>query len=182
MRVATMSNKPPRKSFDESCQILRDLGFIKPDEQPVIPPCQPKYEDEEPLGVSFFRWIIEDMILADLTLPRTYFGKSEFINCAFRNCDLNDSNLIWNDFKQIDFSHSNLSNSDMRGSVFDSCSFVKADLTSADLRQSSFNGCKFTGARMKGAKVEDYWQDQLPWTKQQMSDIDWQDDPGPDLE
>jgi uncharacterized protein YjbI with pentapeptide repeats len=60
---------------------------------------------------------------SDLTLPRTFFGRSELDGTAFRNTDLTESNLCWNDFNGV----------------------------GADLRRSSFTGCIFEGALLKGA-------------------------------
>jgi uncharacterized protein YjbI with pentapeptide repeats len=113
----------------------------------------PCYDDEE-LGFSYFRYGLEDADNSNLTLPRTYFGRSQLSRVNFVNTDLSESRMCWNDFDECDFSGSDLSRCDMRASIFKNCKFVGTVLRGADLRRSSFEGCDFTGANLAGAVAE----------------------------
>jgi Pentapeptide repeats (8 copies) len=99
-----------RKSYKESCLLLQKIGQLEPDQFPEMPDHRPRYEDPEPLGVSFFRTVIEDEKLANLTLPRTFFSRSEIRNVSFANTDFSESTLCWNDFIDVDFSKAILRN------------------------------------------------------------------------
>jgi hypothetical protein len=81
-----------RLSYELSCDRLRELRLLARDDQAPMPNRLPRYDDEEPLGVNVFRTrLAGDLDLSDLSLPRTYFGRSE-INCvSFRNSDLHES-------------------------------------------------------------------------------------------
>jgi hypothetical protein len=121
---------------------------------PPLPDHLPRPDDEEPLGVSFFRTFVgEGDDLSGLFLPHTFFGRSEINDAAFRNTDFTESNLCWNDFVDVDFTDAVLAGSDMRASLFQRVRFVRTDLRRADLRRSTFEGCAFEGALMEGAIV-----------------------------
>ena len=65
---------------------MLDEGTIPP-----IPPATPQYDDETP-GVSIFRMLLgTELDLANLTLPRTFFGRSELNGTVLRNTDLTES-------------------------------------------------------------------------------------------
>jgi uncharacterized protein YjbI with pentapeptide repeats len=140
----------------------------------------PQYDDEEPLGVNFFRMMLEGDDLSSLSLPRTFFGRSELTNLSFHNTDLSESNLCWNDFIGANFSSALLVRCDIRASAFSDSSFSSADLSGADLRQSSFDGCDFTGARMSGAVLTVAQGAELALSDEQRSEISWADDDGPE--
>jgi uncharacterized protein YjbI with pentapeptide repeats len=148
----------------------------------VIPPLQdhlPRPDDEEPLGVSFFRTFVgEGDDLSSLFLPHTFFGRSEINDAAFRNTDFTESNLCWNDFIDVDFSDAVLAGSDMRASLFRRVKFVRTDLRRVDLRRSTFEGCAFDGALMNGAIVARNQKAMLGLSKSQMEDIAWSADEG----
>jgi pentapeptide repeat protein len=169
-----------RRSLEET---WRHLGDIMPRDgqgQPLIPPAMPSYDDEV-LGFSFFRHIVEDDDLSNLTLPRTYFGRSGLERVSFRNTDLSESRMCWNDFKNCDFSWADLSRCDMRASLFENCKFVGAILRGADLRRSSFSGCDFGQADLTEAMADEeetieYLYDKL--TEGQQASMVWHDEPG----
>lgn len=117
---------------------------------PPIPDHRPRHDDEEPLGVNFFRTLVEGD-LSGLTLPRTFFGHCEIRRASFVNTDLNESTLCWNDVVDADFGKADLSRSDLRASQFENVSFRSSNLQSADLRLSAFTNCRFDGANMRGA-------------------------------
>ena len=122
-------------------------GARIPDHQPQI--------DQDPLGVTFFRTFVgvgEDD-LENLTLPRTFFGRSEIGPVSFKNTDLAESNLCWNDFNEVNFTDADLSGCDIRASFFSEIHFVRTNLRNADLRHSYFEACDFTDADMRGAKL-----------------------------
>ena len=118
-----------------------------------------------------------------LTMPRTFFGRSEFIRVRFINTDLSESRICWNDFEDCDFSQADLSGCDLRSSSFTRCSFAGAILRGADLRWSSFEQCDFTGADLSGAVAADVAapgrvRDLL--SQEQQAVMAWSPDPGPE--
>jgi hypothetical protein len=169
-----------RRSLEETWRHLGDTMPRDAEGRPFVPPAMPNHDDEV-LGFSFFRHIVEDGDLSNLTLPRTYFGRSGLERVSFRNTDLSESRMCWNDFKDCDFSEADLTDCDMRASSFESCKFVGAILRGADLRRSSFNGCDFTGADLTGAVADEdetieYLYDKL--TEDQQATMAWHDEPG----
>ena len=95
-----MSSGPvTRRSYEESCRLLQRLGYPDAGTDAVIPPMpehRPQCGDDAPLGVSFFRTFVgqdieqgdEDVSHSDLenlTLPRTFFGKSYIQQVSFKN-------------------------------------------------------------------------------------------------
>jgi BTB/POZ domain-containing protein KCTD9 len=103
---------PVRLNYDLSCARLRELGLLAHDNHPPMPERLPQYDDSEPLGFSIFRTLLDDALdLSDLTLPRTFFGRSQIDRVSFRNSDLHESNLCWNDFNGTDFSGADLGSS-----------------------------------------------------------------------
>ena len=144
----------PRLSYEESCRFLRQagcLGDVPDDALPPLPERMPRHDDVEPLGVSFFRTLLADVKLENLTLPRTFFGRSEVRDVSFRNTDLAESNLCWNDFVRVDFRDARLALADLRTSVFTDVDFAGADLRRCDFRGSTIKRCDFTGASLEGA-------------------------------
>src|ERR1051325_9855066 len=116
-----------RLDYETSCRRLYELGLADSDVAPPIPDHRPRFDDEEPLGASFFRTRVEGD-LSGLSLPRTYFGRSEVTAASFQNTDLNESTLCWNDFIDVDFSRASLGNSDLRASLFERVSFAHSEL------------------------------------------------------
>ena len=175
--TATMST--PRASYEKSCRFLQQHGYLDPGELPPLPVRPPRHDDPEPLGLSFFRTRVTDEVpLSNLTLPRTFFGRSEINKASFRNTDLTESNLCWNDFLGVDFSGAVLAKADMRSSVFTDVNFTAADLRGADLRRSSFKRCNFDGAMLDGAVLTNEQAKMLSMTPVQRQAIDWRHDPG----
>jgi BTB/POZ domain-containing protein KCTD9 len=114
-----------RFSYELSCARLRELGLLLADGHPHEPERLPRHGDVAPPGVSIFRTRLDDGVdLSNLTLPRTFFGRSEINQVLFRNCDLHESNLCWNDFNGTDFTGADLAGSDMRSSLFQQVLFV----------------------------------------------------------
>lgn len=126
-----------------------------PDGRPIVPDRMPSIGDEGPLGFSYFRYQLEDADNSNLTLPRTFFGRSWLVRVRFTGTDLSESRMCWNDFEECDFSGADLSSCDMRASDFRRCKFVRAILRGADLRRSTFEDCDFTGADLTGAVAEE---------------------------
>ncbi|MBI1248264.1 pentapeptide repeat-containing protein [bacterium] len=143
-----------------------------------MPDHLPQYDDEEPLGVSFFRTFANEDVLENLTIPRTFFGRSEMRAISFLNSDLSESNLCWNDFIEVNFECADLGKCDMRASLFEDVRFVRANLCGADLRQSTFDSCDFTEAAMKGAKLTRKQAEDIRFSDEQRGMIDWQDSEG----
>ncbi len=161
------SGRATRLSYEESCKLLQRLGYLHSGADGVIPPIpdhRPQCDDEEPLGVSFFRTFVGQDIeqgdtdvshrdLENLTLPRTFFGRSYIQHVSFKNTDLSESTLCWNDFIEVNFTDADLSGADLRASVFRRAAFVRTNLRNADLRRSSFEACDFRDADMREAKL-----------------------------
>jgi|tagenome__1003787_1003787.scaffolds.fasta_scaffold19620795_2 uncharacterized protein YjbI with pentapeptide repeats len=168
-----------RLNYEESCRFLQQHGYLEAGELPPIPAHLPQYDDPEPLGVSFFRTLISDEVpLNNLTLARTFFGRSELDKACFRNTDLTESNLCWNDFLSVDFTWAILAKADMRSSQFVDVTFVAADLREADMRRSSFERCTFSGAMLDRARLTKDQGRGLSLTRDQREAIDWQKLPG----
>ena len=166
----------PRIDYTASCRRLHEMGWPDCEPPPPIPLRKPQEEDEE-LGISFFRTLVKgDM--SGLTLPRTYFGRSEISAATFRNTDLRESVLCWNDFADVDFAQADLRDSDLRASQFDRVSFVGANLSAADLRMSDFRRCRFDRASMVGATLTRVQGKTLSLSSTQIAEVNWVDDDG----
>ena len=168
-----------RLTYEESCRRLQpvvlDEGMVPP-----IPRQTPRYDDESP-GVSIFRMLLTDEVdLSNLTLPRTFFGRSELKGTVLRNTDLAESNLCWNDFKDVDFSHAVLTGADLRASNFEAVNFTAANLERADMRRSQFKNCRFDDAVLKGAVLTHAQGKKLSLSKAQRASITWTNDDGPE--
>lgn len=139
-------------SYEDSCRLLQKLDVLPKGDIPRLPASMPAFDDHIH-GVSFFRTRVEKESLDNLTIPKTYFARSEIRGTSFKNTDLSESRLCWNDFIEVDFTGAKLSGSDLRASVYENVKFAKADLQKADLRHATFTNCDFTGAIMRGAKL-----------------------------
>jgi hypothetical protein len=85
----------PRLSYEESCRRLQK-DYLGEGAVPPLPDHLPRPDDEEPLGVSFFRTFVgERDDLSNLFLPHTFFGRSEINDAVFRNTDFTESNFCW---------------------------------------------------------------------------------------
>jgi BTB/POZ domain-containing protein KCTD9 len=167
-----------RRSYKESCELLQQLGFLEKGTIPPIPDHQPQYDDEEPLGVNFFRTYVGESDLENLTLPRTYFARSQVGPVSFKNTNLSESALCWNDFNEVNFTDADLSGSDLRASNFTATAFVRANLRNADLRHSAFEECDFAEADLLGAKLTYEQAEKTLLSAKQLEAIDWQDSSG----
>lgn len=169
----------PRLSFPASWARLQQLGLVE-GATPAGPPERLPRFDDEPSGVNFFREVVEGHDLSNLTLSRTFVGRSEIRSVSFRNVDLNESNLCWNDVIDVDFSAATLTGCDMRSSEFEGVNFGNADLRRADLRHSGFTDCNFGGADLTGAIVSVAQAKSLGLSKQQTAALDARADDGPE--
>ena len=166
--------------YEDSCRRLQP-DYIDPGTIPPMPRRLPRHDDPEPLGVSFFRTFVgEGEDLSNLTLPRTFFGRSEINDAAFRNTDLTESNLCWNDFIDVDLTGAVLARSDLRASQFLRVRFDGADLRGADMRRSSFINCRFETARLDGAVLTRKQGQRMSLSEEQRAVIAWTNDDGPE--
>jgi len=168
-----------RFSYLDSCRQLQALSLLR-GEPPRMPDRMPRYDGGEPWGVSFFRTIVTDKVLSNLTLPRTYFGRSEISRVSFQNTDFTESNLCWNDFADVDFSATTLVRCDLRSSLFDRVKFIGADLRGADMRHSWFNACIFDDATMDGAILTQAQASRMAISEAQNAAMDWRNEDGPE--
>jgi uncharacterized protein YjbI with pentapeptide repeats len=156
---------------------------------PPLPNHRPQCDDEGPLGVTFFRTFVGQDLehgdphvghgnLENLTLPRTFFGRSYIQHVSFKNTDLSESTLCWNDFFEVNFTDADLSGCDLRASNFSESTFVRANLQNADFRHSNFEACDFTDADVRGAKLTREQGEQIILSEQQQKVIDWQESDG----
>jgi uncharacterized protein YjbI with pentapeptide repeats len=166
-----------RLSYDDSCRALQSQQIIDEGEIPPMPERPPRHDDEV-LGVSFFRTKLADAKLEHLTLPRTFFGRSEIRATSFLDTDLSESTANWNDFIDVDFSSADLSHFDFRASVLQSLRFIGSRLVGADFRRCTFTGCDFTNADLTGAKFTKQAAASLRLSSEQQRVIDWQADDG----
>lgn len=185
------SERVARLSYEESCWLLQRIGYPDVGAEGVIPPMpdhRPQF-DQDPLGVTFFRTFVGQDIeqgdddvrhrnLENLTLPRTFFGRSYIQHVSFMNTDLSDSTLCWNDFTEVNFTDADLSGCDLRASLFSETNFVRTNLRNADLRRSGFEACDFTDADMAGAKLTHEQGEELHLSFDQRKVIDWQESDG----
>jgi hypothetical protein len=176
--VITMA--PTRLSYEESCRRLCGDPRCS---IPPMPDHRPGFDDPQPLGMNFYRTLIDETLnFTSLTLPRTFFGRSEIRKTSFQNADLRESSLRWNDFLDVDFTGAELTGSDMRSSNFERVKFAGTDLNSADMRRSWFRKCAFDGALMRGTILTRHQGSTLTLSPQQQAVIDWRDDDGPEPE
>jgi uncharacterized protein YjbI with pentapeptide repeats len=141
----------------------------------------PQPDDDEPLGLSFFRMSFEGGAdLSGLSIARTFSGRSEIANVSFRGSDLTESNLRWNDFIDVDFREACLARADLRASEYVSVYFDNADLSGADLRYSKYEKCTFEGANLSGAKFAKDQRKSLRLDDHQIRQVSWQPDHGPE--
>jgi len=161
-----------RHSYEESCKVLQGLGLLEGNRIPPQPQRQPRHDDDEP-GVSIFRISVEKVSLNNLSLARTFFGRSEIRSVSFKGTDLTESILCWNDFIEVDFADADLSRCDLRAANFRNVKFVRSNLTAAELRNASFEQCDFTDANMDGTKLTRMQGWKLKLSEQQRKGIDW---------
>jgi hypothetical protein len=141
-----------RLPFAQSCDLIAKYGDVPADLTLSLNAGVPQYDDELS-GVSFFRTRIYEVRWERLTLPRTFFGRSEIEKSSFAWSDFTESNLCWNDFKEVCFKGTLLKGADLRASTFRHCNFNQSDLTGADLRRSTFVKCNFGGAKLTNAII-----------------------------
>ena len=168
-----------RLSYEASCRRLIALGFLDGPSAPPMPDHLPRHDDPVP-GVSFLRTMLEIADLSGLTLPRTFFGRSEINAVNFSNTDLSQSNLCWNDVLEVDFSAGSLAGADLRSSQFLRCRFDRADLRRTDLRRSGFDHCSFADAHLDGAIASRRQASGLGLAPAQSAVVDWRSDEGPE--
>lgn len=166
-----------RLSYEDSCRALQHQGIIEEGEIPSLPDVSPRHDDEM-LGVSFFRTMLADAKLEHLTLPRTFFGRSEIRNVSFKGSDLSDSTANWNDFIDVDFAGADLSRTDFRGCLFERVRFTGAMLVGVDFRYCGFKQCDFSKADLTDAKLTQKVGAALRLLAEQQSVIDWQAEDG----
>lgn len=169
-----LSESMAQNDYPSSCELLQTLDLLPEGAIPPMPRQRPRYDDEGPLGVSFYRTLLAKVALDDLTLSRTYFGRSEISDVTFRRTDLAQSTLCWNDFNRVSFESANLSHSDLRACQYVHVSFQNADLSNCDLRRSLFEDCDFRGANLAGAKLTKSGASDLGLAIEQLDSINWQ--------
>ena len=168
---------PQRLSYEDSCRALQKSQIIEDKLIPPISASQPRYDDENP-GISFFRTLLAEAKLEHLTLPRTFFGRSEIRATSFKDTDLSGSTANWNDFIDVDFTGTDLSDADLRACLFEQVRFKDANLAGADFRYCGFKKCDFTGADLTDAKLTQKAGSALRLSPEQQGVIDWQSEDG----
>lgn len=166
-----------RLSYEDSWRVLQELQVVASGAIPPLPR-NPPHHDDEVLGVRFFRTMLADAKLERLTLPRTFFGRSELRAISFCDTDLSESVASWNDFIEVDFSRADLSRSDLRACLFERVRFVGAVLVGVDFRYCGFKRCDFADADVTDARFTVKAGAALSLSDGQRSIIDWQSDDG----
>lgn len=171
-----MAPQADRRSLHETWDFLDATGMQMPRDgqgRAFVPARMPNYDDREPLDFSFFRCLHTDADLSNLSLPRTFFGRSSLERLDFHNTDLSESRMCWNDFLDCDFRHADLTGCDMRASIFTNCTFTGALLRRAEMRGARFAACVFTDADMAGAKLTYFQRLTLRLSPEQKANIEW---------
>lgn len=167
-----------RWNYEQSCRRLQELGWLDAGDVPPMPARPPRHDDEElEVAIRFFRTRVSGDF-SNMTLPRTFFGRSEIAAASFRNTDLSESILCWNDFIGVDFTDASLRGSDLRASIFNGVHFSRSDVRDADLRRSRFHECDFTDADFRGAKLTRPLGAALRLSPRQLESVAWQDSDG----
>jgi len=174
-----------RLSYETSFGILKERVEIIGGPRPVVDR-PPQYDDDIP-GPSIFRMMIDDVSLADLTIPGLYVGRSELIRVLFSGTDMTLCTMNWCDIVDCDFRGALLCGADLRACQFVRCLFQSANLTGADLRLSSFQECSFDNAVMSGTRLyrprrmfllvkTGLGGDSLPLSELQRNQLEWCND------
>lgn len=166
-----------RLSYEDSWRVLQEQQVIAPGAIPPLPRNPPRHDDAVP-GVRFFRTMLAEAKLEQLTLPRTFFGRSELRAVSFRDTDLSESVANWNDFIHVDFRRADLSRADLRACLFERVRFGGARLAGVDFRYCGFKHCDFTEADVTEARFTVKAGTALRLSDEQRSVIDWQADDG----
>ncbi len=166
-----------RFTYEESCRELQKQHWLAAGTLPALLQRPPRCGDES-TGVRFVQTMLADAKLERLTLPWTFFGRSEIRSASFADSDLSGSVANWNDFIKVDFSRADLSGADLRANLFEQVRFVGASLAGADLRYGGFKRCDFAGADLTDAKLTRKAGTALGLSPDQQRMIDWQDEEG----
>jgi BTB/POZ domain-containing protein KCTD9 len=188
---------PARLLYEKSYKQLQNLGVLAEGAIPPPPDRRPQHDDDDiSSGFRLFRtWLgsgepfglrlppdyvneIQESDCENLTLPRTFFGRSEISRISFKNSDLSESTFCWNDFIEVNFTDADLSECDLRASLYKRTLFVRTNLRNADLRWSTFKESDFTGADLRGTKLTHEQGEALDLSAQQRQVIDWQENEG----
>jgi uncharacterized protein YjbI with pentapeptide repeats len=188
---------PARLSYEKSCEQLQKMGVFDEGEVPPLPDRSPQHDDDDlSSGFRVFRgWLgsgepfglapppgyenkIQESDCENLTLPRSFFCRTEISRISFKNADLSQSTFCWNDFIEVDFTDADLSECDLRASLYERTLFVRTNFRNADLRWSTFKECDFTGADLHGAKLARERGEALDLSAGQKQVIDWQESEG----
>ena len=114
-----------RKSYEESCQHLMELGWIE--EIPPLPTAPPK-NDDSLMGLSFYRTRMEDENenepFEGLTIPRTFISRTVIDVFSFSGSDLTESTVNWNNIEDTSFMNCILQCCDLRANSFEACELV----------------------------------------------------------
>lgn len=150
-----MAKKAKRMTFAESWAFLKRKRLMSLKGSPSVIDHHAGWDREgDPTNIDFFRTAWEDADLANLTIPRLYINRSDLQQVSFRNSDLNQSFMCWNDFVDCDFTDADLTCCDMRRSLFRGCKFIRCKMVAAYLSGSEFDDCDFTDADLRGAIID----------------------------
>lgn len=168
-----------RLKYEDSINFLKQDGWLSEEDRPSIPMHSPRYDDEI-LGLSFFRALVKDAKMENLTIPRTYFSRTAIEQTSFAGSDLTESVANWNDFEDVDFTGADLTRFDFRACLLRRVRFDEANLQDADLRCCSFEDCSFAGANLTDSKITRNSGASIILSDLQKSQISWQEDDGPE--
>jgi len=138
-----------RPSYADSIGVLKDRVGIIGDALEVVDRL-PRHDDEV-LGPSIFRTLVEDVSLDGLTLPGLYVGRTLLRRVSFAGSELRLAAFNWCGIADCNFEGADFTGADLRACQFEGCSFRRATLARADLRCSNFKGCRFDEASLDGA-------------------------------
>jgi hypothetical protein len=166
-----------------SWTVLEKMGYSPPRDdvgRPMLPSKPPGDPESEEDDLSFFRTRVDSEEFSSLTMPRTFFARTEIHYTRFRDTDLSQSFMCWNDWLDCDFTAADLSSANLKAARYLYCTFAGANLNGADLRMADFIGCDFTGAQMQRARLTRKQAKSLALTAEQRKVIAWQSREGPE--
>jgi hypothetical protein len=170
-----------RLSLEKTWAYLKLAEHEPPEDKrgrPIIPKRSAGSYNSGPC-LGFYRTRVYAEDFHNLTMPRTFFARTELERVLFRGSDLSASFMCWDDWLDCDFTEADLSGADMRASLYINCTFAHANLTGADLRSSSFVDCAFTNAQMQGSKMTKAQAADMLLSDAQRAEIVWKRTDGP---
>ena len=174
---AADAHRPNRLTYEESCRALQRLGHLQEGAIPPLPDHRPRYDDEGPLGVNFFRTSVRDGDIENMTLPRTFFGRSDIGPLSFKTRIVRIYAVLER-FQQGGLHGCQSLQKRPPCLAVLQGAFRQNRSPKCRLRQLTFAECDFTDAEMRGARLTHRQGRVIVLSTQQREAIDWQESDG----